>query len=181
MSYRIVERESEFGGNWLTLANEYSRLQAYEPLYRWDDQYRLNSSLFSRNKGSVVLSKLQEFARDLDCSSHTWFGSEAVTVQELGPGQAAAAKSSKTRQGFADEDHGDLKIRSRGGRSCAPGPARPSASPAQAEADGACAAFDSAPRFRVVCRDVATGACREFASSFLIVTTGLLGEQRSAA
>ena len=54
IKYRLIEREACLGGNWHTLANSYSHLQAFEPNYRWDDKYRLNKDPLTKNSAADV-------------------------------------------------------------------------------------------------------------------------------
>ena len=135
LSYRVVEREARLGGNWHTLANAYSHLQAFEPNYRWDDAYRLNADPLTKNSAGDVLSTLDRFAADHGVDKRVWFRTECVTVTRVGPAGEAAA---------------------------------------------AAAAAKGQHRFRVVCRDLATGRERVLLANFLCVTCGILGEQWTA-
>lgn len=54
ITYRLVEREACLGGNWHLLANSYSHLQAFEPNYRWDDNYRVNPDPLTKNSAVDV-------------------------------------------------------------------------------------------------------------------------------
>lgn len=64
-SYQLIERNGVLGGNWQTMANGHSKLQAYEPMYRWDPKFRLNKNIFSQNSaGRVRLGKEEAGRRE---------------------------------------------------------------------------------------------------------------------
>lgn len=79
--YLLVDREEILGGNWHSLSNNYSQLQAFEPMYRWDSQYKLDPNPLTKNSGQQVLDKLHEMAEDFEIPSHSWMHTEVVSIE----------------------------------------------------------------------------------------------------
>lgn len=54
LKYVVIERTHALGGVWHTMANATSFLQAFEPNYRFDANYRLNQDPLTKNTSHDV-------------------------------------------------------------------------------------------------------------------------------
>ncbi|KAK9827287.1 hypothetical protein WJX81_000437 [Elliptochloris bilobata] len=79
LSFRIVDKGSDFGGTWASLANAHSQLQACEALYRWDSSFPLGEPLAKLSAGAVI-DKLRSYAHTHGLHERTAFSSTVTTV-----------------------------------------------------------------------------------------------------
>ncbi len=106
LSYCLIERQSDFGGVWASLANEHSHLQvkpfynidakmrwvvvyltslrvhlqAFEAMYRWHGKYPLGPKPLAKISGPAVLQTLRRFARDTDLYKNTFMNSSVLSI-----------------------------------------------------------------------------------------------------
>lgn len=107
LTYCIVDRQSDFGGVWASLANQHSHLQvttatakpnnlqypyreektqghnmqAFEAMYRWHDKYPLGPDPLAKISGPGVLHTLRRCAEDAGLYQNTTFGSSVLVRQ----------------------------------------------------------------------------------------------------
>ena len=63
--------------------------QVWEPLYRWDDRYKLEKDPFSKVGTVPILYQMRQFAHDLGCYHHAKLGHELHTIREEKDGRWA--------------------------------------------------------------------------------------------
>lgn len=87
IAFRVIERLQDFGGCWITEANNYSTLQAPEIGYRLHHGYPLGTKgHFEQIKGTAMLTRLREMAKDLGIDQHVDFNCEVDTIRLEGNG-----------------------------------------------------------------------------------------------